>query len=151
MSLTERINEEIKNAMRAKDQASLRALRALKSAFLLATTAEGRDNTQPLTEAEELRALQKQVKQRRDSIEQFRSNGREDLATGELEELAVLERFMPQQLSEAELRAELQQLAATNGLQTAADLGKLMKMAQQAFAGRADNKLVADLAKQVLA
>lgn len=150
MSLKDRIGEDIKTAMKAKDQAALRALRAVKAAILLAETAEGRNPDAPLAEAEELQLLQKQVKQRRDSVEQFRSNGREDLAKTEEEEAEVIARYLPQAMSEAELEAALRALVAEIGAEGVKDLGKVMKEASARFAGRADNKAVSEITRKLL-
>lgn len=150
MSLKERIGEDIKTAMKAKDQAALRALRAVKSAILLAETAEGRNPDAPLTEAEELQLLQKQVKQRRDSVEQFTANGRADLAQTELEEAEVIARYLPQALSEAELETALLAIIAQVGAVGVQDLGKVMKEASTRLAGRADNKAVSELTRKLL-
>jgi uncharacterized protein YqeY len=150
MSLKERIGEDIKAAMKAKDQAALRALRAVKSAILLAETAEGRNPDAPLTEAEELQLLQKQVKQRRDSAEQFTANGRADLAQAELEEAEVIARYLPQALTEDELETALRAIIAQVGAVGVQDLGKVMKEASTQLAGRADNKAVSELTRKLL-
>ncbi len=150
MSLKERIGEDIKAAMKAKDQAALRALRAVKSAILLAETAEGRNPDEPLTEAEELQLLQKQVKQRRDSVEQFTANGRADLAQAEQEEAEIIARYLPQALSEAELESALREIITQVGAAGVKDLGKVMKEAGTRLAGRADNKAVSELARKLL-
>lgn len=151
MSLKDRINEDLKTAMKAKDQAALRTLRAIKSAILLAETAEGRTHGTPLTEAEEMDLLTKQVKQRRDSIEQYTANNRADLAKGEEEEVAVLQQYLPSQLEGAELEAAIQAIIAEVGAASAADFGKVMKVASTALKGRADGKLVAEVTKKLLA
>ena len=148
MPLKDRIDTEIKDAMRAKDQAALRALRAIKSAILLAETAEG--HTGPLTEAEEMKLLTKQAAQRRDSISQFEANGRADLAVGEKEELAVIERYLPKALTPDELEAEVKRLIAEAGATGPADLGKVMKLASPALAGRADGKAISETVKRLL-
>lgn len=149
MSLKNKIDEEIKNAMRAKDQASLRALRAVKSAILLAETAEGR-SAGPLSADEEMQLLVKQAKQRRDSMDQFEKNNREDLAATEREELEVIERFLPKQLSEDELKAELTALVSELGASGMKDMGRVMGEANQRFAGRADGKAMAGIVRGLL-
>jgi hypothetical protein len=148
MSLKTRIEQDIKEAMKAKDQAALRALRAIKAAILLEETAEG--SSGELSEADEMKLLQKQVKQRRDSIAQFRGNGREDLALKEEEEVAVIERFLPQQLSEAEVEAIVREIIAETGAASVKDMGKVMGAASKRLAGQADNKIVADAVKRLL-
>lgn len=150
MSLKDRIGEDIKTAMKAKDQAALRALRAVKAAILLAETAEGRNPDEPLAEAEEMQLLQKQVKQRRDSVEQFRSNSRDDLAKTEEEEAEVIARYLPQAMSEAELETVLRALVAEIGAEGVKDLGKVMKEASIRLAGRADNKAVSEITRKLL-
>lgn len=148
MSLKQKIQEEMKAAMRAKDQAALRALRAIKSAIMLAETAEGR--SEPLNENEEMKLLLKQAKQRRDSITQFKDNGRDDLAEKEIEELEVIERFLPQQMGEDELKAELEKIVAETGASSMKDMGKVMGIATQKFAGRADGKVISTIVRQLL-
>ncbi|MFK7969190.1 MAG: GatB/YqeY domain-containing protein [Bacteroidia bacterium] len=149
-NLKDTINNDIKTAMKAKDQASLRALRAVKSAIILAETAEGRESGAPLTEAEGMALINKQAKQRRDSIEQFRSNDRADLAVGEEEELAVIERYLPAQLSEDDIKAKITEIIAQTGASSMKDMGRVMGMASKAMAGQADGKVIADLVKKTL-
>ena len=149
MSLKETIDQDIKQAMKAKDQVSLRALRAVKSAILLTETAENRAEG-PLSAEEEATLLRRQVKQRKDASDQFRANNRVDLAQGEEEELNVIEKYLPKQLSEAEVRAEISAIITDTGASSAKDMGKVMKAANEKFAGRADNKLVSELVKQLL-
>lgn len=149
MSLKKTIEEDIKVAMRSRDQASLRALRAIKSAILLAETEEGR-NGAPLTEAEELKLLTKQAKQRRDSLEQFASNNRTDLAEKEQEELNIIERYLPKQLSEAELKDAVQAIITQTGASSMKDMGKVMGIASKQLAGKADGKAISQIVKQIL-
>lgn len=151
MTLKDRINEDIKAAMRAKDEAGLRALRAIKSAIMVVETAEGRDNTLPLREDEEMALLLRQAKQRRDSIEQFEKNGRHDLAQKEHEELAIISRFLPKALSPEELKAEVQAIIAETGASSIRDMGKVMGIASARLAGRAEGKAISELVKQLLA
>ena len=151
MSLKETLGQDMKAAMKAKDQGALRALRAIKSAILLAETAEGREPGSVLTEDEELALLTKQAKQRRDSISQFKQNNREDLAETEAEELAVIEKYLPQQLSEEELAEGLKSLIAEVGASTMKDMGKVMGVATKKFAGRADGKLISKIVREQLA
>ncbi|MFY0253305.1 GatB/YqeY domain-containing protein [Chitinophaga sp. 30R24] len=148
MSLELNINAEIKTAMLGKKEADLRALRAIKAAILVAKTAEGA--TGELTAAEESKLLQKLAKQRKDSLEIFRTQHREDLASKEEEELAVIERFLPKQMSEAELRAAITDIIATTGAASAADMGKVMGVATKQLAGQADGKAISALVKELL-
>ncbi len=148
MTLQEQINKDIITAMKAKDEASLRALRAVKAALLLAATAEGAGGQ--ITDEQSLKILQKLAKQRKESLDIFVQNGRAELAQTEREELEVLERYLPKQLSEDEIKAELQTLLSQAGATTAADFGKVMPLAMKHFAGRADGKIIGALLKQLL-
>ncbi|MFN5325405.1 MAG: GatB/YqeY domain-containing protein [Bacteroidota bacterium] len=147
MTLEEKINAEIKAAMLSKNEPALRALRAVKSAILLAKTS---GTSTQLTTDDELKILQKLVKQRKESVEIFLQQGRQDLAGTEQEEIAVIEKYLPEQLSEQEVRSELESLVKSLGASSPADTGKVMAVASKAFAGRADNKMVAQLLKQLL-
>jgi uncharacterized protein len=148
MTLKDRISEDIKTAMKSRDQAALRALRAIKSAILLAETASGA--AENLSEDEEMKLLTRQAKQRRDSIEQFEQNGRADLAVTEREELEVIERYLPKQMSEDEIRAELKAIIAQAGASGAGDIGKVMGLASKAMAGKADGKMINQIARALL-
>lgn len=148
MSLKNTINSDIKTAMKAKDQATLRALRAIKSAIILAETAEG--STGELKEEEEIKLLTKQAKQRKDSITQYRDNGREDLAKTEEEELLVIEKYLPKQLSEDEIRAEVKAIIEQVGAASMKDMGKVMGVASKKMAGKADGKLISTIVKELL-
>ncbi|RMG56672.1 MAG: GatB/YqeY domain-containing protein [Bacteroidetes bacterium] len=150
MSLKERINTDIKAAMKAKDQDALRALRAIKSAIMVLETSDAQHHD-GLTEAEELQLLNRQAKQRRDSIQQFRDNGRDDLADKEAVELAIIERYLPQQLSEAELETAVKALIAETGASSMKDMGKVMGLATQRLAGQADNRAISNLVRKLLA
>ncbi|MEM6628648.1 MAG: GatB/YqeY domain-containing protein [Bacteroidota bacterium] len=150
MSLKDTLGQDMKTAMKAKDQAALRALRAIKSAILLAETAEGREAGSPLSEEEELKLLTKQAKQRRDSIEQFKSNNREDLAQTEAEELAIIEKYLPNQVSEAELTEALKSIVEETGASSMKDMGKVMGVATKKFAGRADGKMISTIVRGLL-
>ncbi len=149
MSLKATLNDDLKAAMRAKNQAALRTIRSLKAAILLAETAEGR-NGEPLSEAEELKILTKQAKQRKDSAEQFNTNGRTDLAATEEEELAVLETYLPKAMTEDELKTAVSALVAELGASSMKDMGKVMGQASQRFAGKADGKAISAIVKQLL-
>src|SRR5690606_30430382 len=135
MSLKSQVEEGIKDAMRAKDQDTLRALRAIKSLILLEETKGGQ--TGDLSADDELRLLTKAAKQRKESIEVFRSQAREDLAGKEEAELAVVERFLPKQLSEEEVKTKLKDIIARVGASSAGDLGKVMGVATKELAGQA--------------
>ncbi len=149
MSLKETIQNDMKAAMRAKDQAALRTLRAIKAVILNAEVSEGR-NGEPLSEDEEMALLIKQAKQRRDSISQFEANGREDLATTEKEELEVIERYLPKQLSEAEIEAKVKAIIEKTGASSMKDMGKVMGMASKEMAGTADGKVISGIVKRLL-
>jgi uncharacterized protein YqeY len=146
MALEQQIMVELKSAMLAKDEAKLRGLRAIKSAILLAKTSGGAE----ITEADEIKMLQKLVKQRKESVDIFVQQGREDLAKGEREEIAVIELFLPQMMSEDQVRAELKNIISGVGATSAADMGKVMGAATKHFAGKADNKMVSALVKELL-
>jgi hypothetical protein len=150
MSLKDTIQTDMKAAMRAKDQASLRALRAIKAAILNEEVSEGR-NGQPLSEEEELKLVMKQAKQRRDSLNQFRENGREDLAATEEEELVVIERYLPQQLSEADIETKVKAIIEQVGATSMKDMGKVMGSASQQLGGQADSKTLSGVVKRLLA
>ncbi|MDR6566507.1 hypothetical protein SAMN05660461_3910 [Chitinophaga ginsengisegetis] len=148
MSLELNINAEIKAAMLGKKEADLRALRAIKAAILVAKTAEGAHGD--LTEADESKLLQKLAKQRKDSLEIFRAQNREDLAVKEEEELVVIERFLPKQMDEAELRTAITDIIASTGASSPADMGKVMGVATKQLAGKADGKAISALVKELL-
>lgn len=147
MSLETSINEDIKNAMKAKDQASLRGIRAIKSAILLFNTS-GAGET--LTEEKEIALLQKLVKQRQDSLDIFVKQGREDLAAIEREEIEVIMRYLPKQMSEAELQTAIKTIMERIGATTMKDMGRLMGEASKEFAGKADGKTISTVVKQLL-
>jgi uncharacterized protein YqeY len=149
MSLELNINAAIKTAMLAKNEPELRALRAIKAAVLLAKTAEGGGGD--LTEADETKLLQKLAKQRKDSLDIFRQQNREDLAKKEEEELEVIERYLPKQMGEAELRAAITAIIAETGASSPADMGKVMGVATKQLAGKADGKAISGLVKELLA
>ena len=146
MALEQKIMTELKAAMLAKDEAKLRGLRAIKSAILLAKTSGGGE----MTEADEIKMLQKLVKQRKESLEIYEKQNREDLATGERQEIEVIEMFLPQMMSEEQVRAELKNIIASVGATSAAEMGKVMGAATKHFAGKADNKMVSALVKELL-
>lgn len=147
MSLTEQVNEAIKTAMKQKDQAALRALRAIKSALLLAQTEKAGVTVDA---AKEVQLLQKLAKQRRDSMEIYQAQNRQDLFQLEAEELAFIEQFLPKQLDEATVKSRLEVLLQEAGASSPSDLGRMMPLAMKAFEGQADNKLIATVLKNLL-
>ncbi len=148
MSLISKIDAEIKQAMLQKQEARLRGLRAIKAALLLAKTEKGA--TEELSEEAEVKAVQKQIKQRKDSIEIYKQQNREDLAKIEEEEVAVMEEFLPKQLSTEELRAAIQELVNSLGVTDIKEMGKVIGAANKALAGKSDGKSIAEMVKQVL-
>lgn len=140
---------ELKAAMLAKDEAALRSLRAIKAAILLAKTAEG--GSGEISEDDEIKMLQKMVKQRKDSLEIFTQQNRPELAAKEAEEIAVIEKFLPKQLTAEEIKAELEKIIAATGASTPADMGKVMGAATKQLAGKADGKTISALVKELLA
>jgi uncharacterized protein YqeY len=145
MNLAEQINEGIKTAMKARDEVRLRALRNIKSAFLLLDTAGG-----TVSDEDRIKALQKMAKQRKDSIEIFEKEGRQDLADKEKEELLIIETFLPAQLGEAEIEANIRAIMAETGAEGMKDLGKVMPLAMKAMASKADGKLISEKVKAML-
>jgi len=148
MNLKSRIDEELKSAMRAKDQARLRTLRAIKTAFVLASSQKGA--SRDMDDADALKILQKLAKQRKDSLEIYEREGREDLAAVEREELKIIEEFLPEAISEEELEKVLREIIESTGAREPRDMGKVMGAAAARLAGRADNKSIAALAKKLL-
>jgi uncharacterized protein len=148
MSLEQRIMADLKTAMLAKDEKSLRALRAIKAAILLAKTSEGAGGQ--VKEEDESRLLQKLVKQRKDSLEIYQQQHRADLAQKELEEIEVIEKFLPKQLSADELRDAIRQVIAETGASSPADMGKVMGAATKKLAGKADGKTISAVVKELL-
>ena len=148
MSLKQRIETDIKQAMRAKEQDKLRALRSIKSQILLAETEKG--SVGELSEETEMRLLTRAAKQRRESLEVFEQQGREDLAAKEQAELDVINQYLPQPLSEEELRAEIEKVINKTGASGMSDMGKVMGQATGQLAGRADGKAISAVVKQML-
>lgn len=140
---------ELKAAMLAKNEAALRSLRAVKAAILLAKTSEGASGE--LKEEDEIKLLQKLVKQRKDSLEIFQQQNRPELAQKEQEEIAVIEKFLPKQLSAEEIKTELQKIISSAGAISPADIGKVMGLATKQLAGKADGKTISALVKELLA
>ncbi len=148
MSFEEQIMEEMKTAMKAKDEAGLRGIRAIKAEIIKAKTDPGANGI--LTEEVTQKMLLKMVKQRRDSLEIFQKQNRDDLAQKELEELAVIERFLPKQFSEEELKEAIAAIITQVGASSVADLGKVMGVASKQLAGKADGKAISAVVKELL-
>jgi uncharacterized protein YqeY len=149
MSLKTNIDNGIKDAMRAKDQDRLRTLRAIKSLILLEETS-GSNTGADLSADVEMKLLTKAAKQRRDSLEIYKSQGREDLASVEQTELSIIEEFLPKQLSEDELRAKLEEIKTRVSASAPSDMGKMMGVATKELAGLADGKVVSAMVKALL-
>ena len=148
MSLKQQIEADIKQAMLAKDKDGLRALRAIKSLILLEETKEGA--TGELSSDTEMKLLTKAVKQRKDSADIYRTQNRPDLLDAELAEIAIIERYLPKQLSEAELKTRLQEIIGRVGAKSPADMGKVMGAATKELAGLADGKAISAMVKLLL-
>jgi uncharacterized protein YqeY len=146
--LEEKIQQDIKAAMLAKDSVALASVRGIKAAILLAKTAEG---GKPVDDAEIVKIIQKLVKQRKESAEIYTQQNRPELAENELAEAAVMERYLPKQLSEAEVEEKLKEIIAQVGAASMADMGKVMGTATKALAGQADGKLISALVRKLLA
>jgi uncharacterized protein YqeY len=147
--LSNTIDQEIKQAMLAKNQAQLRGLRAIKAALLLAKTEKG--NSEEISEETELKILQKLIKQRRESSDIYKQQGRADLSTIEDEEIEVINNFLPKQMERAEVEAVISQIIAETGSSSVKDMGKVMGLANKQLAGKADGKLIAEVVKTQLA
>jgi uncharacterized protein YqeY len=149
MSLEQKVMAELKPAMLAKDEKTVRSLRAIKAAIILAKTAEGAGGE--IKEEEEIKLLQKLVKQRKDSLEIFQQQNRTDLAQKEQEEIEVIEKFLPKQLSGEELKVLIAAIIAETGASSPADMGKVMGVASKQLAGKADGKAISAVVKELLA
>lgn len=149
MSLQTQIMDEMKTAMKAKDTVALESLRAIKSAILLAQTETGAK--EELSQEEEIKLLQRLVKQRKDSANIYIEQGRQDLADPELAQVAVIEKFLPAQMSEEEVEAVVKKIIADNGFSGMADMGKVMGIASKELAGQADGKTISNAVKKALA
>ena len=147
MNLIDQVNEGIKTAMKAKDADKLRALRGIKSAFLLLQTAEG---VSEVTDDMCIKTLQKMAKQRRDSLDIYEQQGREDLAAIERVELKFIEEFLPAQLSEEEVAAKIKAIVAELGVSGPAAMGKVMPLAMSQLGGQADGKMISRIVKELL-
>ncbi|MBG26757.1 MULTISPECIES: GatB/YqeY domain-containing protein [Croceibacter] len=149
MSLSADVMTKMKEAMKAKDQNALTSLRAIKSALLLAQTETG--SKEEISEEQELKMLQKLVKQRKDSAAIYLEQGREDLAAPELEQAKVIESFLPEQMSEDEIAKVVEDIIAKTGASSMADMGKVMGMASGQLSGKADGKTISTIVKSKLA
>ncbi len=148
MSLEEKIMEDLKAAMKAQDRASMRGLRAVKSALLLLKTdGSGKE----ITPEREIQLLQKLVKQRRESIAIFEKENRADLAEVEKEEVAVIEKYLPEALSEEDLEKFIKALILSSGATSVKDMGKVIGLASKELAGKADGRAISDMVKKCLA
>jgi uncharacterized protein YqeY len=147
MTLEETIMEDLKAAMRDKDEGAKRGIRAIKAALLLAKT-DG--SGQEMTSEREMAILQKLVKQRRESLEIFERENRSDLAQKEREEIEVIEKYLPQQLSPDALEAAIREIIAETGAASPKDLGKVMGLASKRLAGQAEGKAISEIAKRLL-
>ncbi len=148
MTLEEKINGDLKTAMLAKAEATVRGLRAIKSGIILAKTEKGAGGV--ITPERELQMLQKMVKQRRDSITEFEKANRQDLIAKEQEEIAVIEKYLPAMMSEDEVREAVKKIIAETGATSQKEMGKVMGAVSKQLAGKADNKLVAEIVKSSL-
>jgi uncharacterized protein len=148
MSLEQKIMPELKAAMLAKDEKTVRSLRAIKAAIIVAKTAEGAGGV--LKEEDEIKLLQKLVKQRKDSLDIFTQQNRPDLAARELEEIEVIEKFLPKQLSQDELKEEIGKILTESGATLPAEMGKVIGLANKKLAGRADGKTISLVVKELL-
>jgi uncharacterized protein YqeY len=148
MTLEQKVMADLKTAMLAKDEKALRSLRAIKSAIIIAKTAEGAGGE--IKDQDEIKLLQKLVKQRKDSLEIYEKQNRQDLAEKEREEINVIEKFLPKQMDEAELKTIIAKIIAESGASSPADMGKVMAIANKQLAGKADGKTIAGIAKEML-
>ncbi|MBC7422788.1 MAG: GatB/YqeY domain-containing protein [Ferruginibacter sp.] len=148
MSLEQQIMTEMKDAMKAKNEGVLRSLRAIKAEIIKAKTEPGAGGE--INEATEQKFLQKMMKQRRDSLEIFEKQGREDLAIKEREEIQTIERFLPKQMGEAEIREAVAGIITQVGATSPADMGKVMGAATKQLAGLADGKIISTMVKELL-
>ena len=146
MTLEEKINTDLKTAMLAKEEAKVRSLRAIKQAILIAKTS----GSGTVSSEDEVKMLQKLVKQRKESLDIYKQQNRSDLAKTEEEEIAVIEKYLPSQMSEDEIRTELQKIIESTGAKAPSEMGKVMGVASKHFAGKADNRIVSQLVKQLL-
>ena len=147
MNIFERVNEDIKKAMLAKDKIRLTALRAAKSAFLLAQTESG---DKEISQEREIQIIQKLVKQRNDSATIYKEQNRSELYEQEIAEAKILEEYLPEQISETEIRECVSKIIMETGASTVKDMGKIIGLSVKAMAGKADNKIISQIAKELL-
>lgn len=148
MSLSAKVMSELKEAMKAKDTVALEALRAIKSELLLAQSATG--SKEDISEADEIKILQRLVKMRKDSVEIFSKQNRQDLVEPELAQITVIEKFLPAQLSEAEIEAVISKIIADTGASGIASMGKVMGLASAQIGGQAEGKVISGIVKKLL-
>lgn len=149
MTLFDKVSEDIKEAMKARDKVRLETLRNIKKVFLEAKTAPGANDT--LEDADAFKILQKLAKQGRESARTYTDNGRQDLADAELAQAAVIEEYLPKQLGEDEIEAEVRKVIADTGAQSMKDMGKVMGIVSKELAGRADGRAISAVVKRLLA
>ncbi len=149
MSLEQKVMDDLKTAMLAKDEKSLRSLRAIKAALINLKTSEGYAGE--IKEDDEIKLLQKLVKQRKESLEIYERQNRNDLAQKEKEEIEVIEKFLPKQMSKEELKEAIASIIQQAGATSQADMGKVMGAANKQLAGKADGKTIAAIVKEILA
>ena len=149
MSIYEQVENDIKAAMLAKEKEKLEALRAIKAAFLLAKTEKGAAET--LSEDTELKVIQKLVKQRKESAELYRNGGRNELADSEMFQAEVISQYLPAQMSEAEIEAEVRKIVEAVGAKGPQDMGKVMGTANKQLSGKAESRVIAQTVKEILA
>jgi uncharacterized protein YqeY len=147
MSLQDKVMAKLKDAMKAKDKVALESLRAIKSALLLAQTS---GNNEALTNEDEIQLVQKLVKQRKDSAVLYNEQGRKDLADPELAQVAILEQFLPEQISQANLEEIVKNVIKQTGANSMKDMGKVMGIASKQLAGKADGKTISNMVKALL-
>ena len=150
MSLEQKINQDLKEAMLAKDRKKLEALRAIKAALLIEKTGGGDTGTSEIPETVEMKLLQKLVKQRRDSAVLYREQNRVDLAEEEEFQASIIEKYLPEQISEEEIVAVVRAIIAETGAATMKDMGRVMGLASKKLAGKADNKIISQIVKKLL-
>ncbi len=148
MNLEQQIQDAIKEAMKAKDMVAMNATRAIKGEILLFKTAEG--GSKEVSDGDILKMIQKVVKQRKEAAEQYVAAGRKDLADNEIAEAAVMEKYLPAQLSAEEVKAKIQEIIAQTGASTIKDMGKVMGLANKALAGLSDGRTISTIVKQLL-
>jgi uncharacterized protein len=148
MALQQQIDQDIKSAMLAKEEARLRGLRAIKAALLLARTEKGASDV--LTEENEIKVLQRLVKQRKESADIFKTQNREDLYKVEMEELEVIETYLPKQLDRAEIVASIEEIISKTGASSIKEMGKVIGLANKELAGKADGRTISEVVKELL-